>query len=474
MKIDFSKARVLVIGDVMLDRYFFGKVSRISPEAPVPVARVVKTSDTLGGAGNVANNLSHLKTNVCLAGPIGRDDNGALFINRCNTNNIEFLPIYSSSPTIVKTRVFGEHQQIVRVDFEEDLSIDTQELEKVKIVILQKIEWATIIILSDYGKGFCSAEMCRSIIDQARKLKKHIIVDPKGTNWIKYTGASIITPNVKELCDVLGTTIKNSDDAIEKAAPDIRNKFNLEYLLVTRSENGMSLVSDKQNYHVPTEAREVFDVSGAGDTVVATLAAAFASGYDITTSTLLANKAAGIVCSKVGTAPIEIEELQEVLSTPSNIKLFSYDKLTKKLEQSRAKGHKIVFTNGCFDILHRGHIHLFREAKKLGAILVVAINSDQSMQNNTNHNNLINNQEDRAHLLSSLVEIDYITIFDEPTPIKLIEAIKPDIIVKGGNFSIDQILGKEHAEKAVVIPFLAGYSAEEIALKLKNKCIGNS
>jgi D-beta-D-heptose 7-phosphate kinase / D-beta-D-heptose 1-phosphate adenosyltransferase len=464
MQLDFSKGRILIVGDLMLDRYHFGTVSRISPEAPVPVVKVTRSSDTLGGAGNVANNGSHLGASVALIGPLGDDENGARVKALCRQRNINLTVIPLGAPTITKTRIIGEHQQIVRIDVEEEFRFSAVNFAFAKKTILEKIKWATIVVLSDYGKGFCCDELCALVIGGAKKQGLPVIVDPKGPRWAKYSGATVITPNVKELSDIALRPIKNDDIAIAAAAGAVRKKFRIDSLLVTRSEKGMSLINNRSVEHFPTHAREVFDVSGAGDTVVATLAASLACGRSLRESALLANKAAGIVVGKIGTAPIELEELRAAIDTQRNPKLFDRQALVKRCDLERGRGKRIVFTNGCFDVLHRGHLHLLLEAKRLGNVLVVALNSDASAV--ALKAAPINSETDRAHLMAAIDAVDFITIFNEKTPLTLIQAIRPDVIVKGGNYKVKEILGREYAGKAVVIPHLKGYSSEEIARKI--------
>jgi D-beta-D-heptose 7-phosphate kinase/D-beta-D-heptose 1-phosphate adenosyltransferase len=462
---DFSNAHVLVIGDCMLDRYFFGKVSRISPEAPVPVAKISTTNDALGGAGNVANNLVHLGAKCTLIGAVGDDESGSIIHDCCMKSGIDFKQIRSVSPTIVKIRVLGDHQQIVRIDFEDPLFIDSTSKNELFKTIDEYLDNVSIVIISDYGKGLCSPGLCNHTIENARKRSLRVLVDPKGNDWNKYRNAAIVTPNVKELSDISGKNIDNEDSLIENAGASIRSAFNFEHLLVTRSEHGMSLINQNSCSHFPTEAQEVFDVSGAGDTVMATLAAALSSGYDINHATRLANKAAGIVCGKIGTAPIEIGELRSATNMENSGKFLHTSDLIQKLNVLKGEGKTIVFTNGCFDLIHRGHIYLFREAKKLGSILVVAINSDESIRKLKGNRYPVNDQDDRAHIVSSIKEVDFVTIFDEETPETLLEAIQPDIIVKGGNYRIDEIIGRGIAKQAIIIPELEGYSTGDIRRK---------
>jgi D-beta-D-heptose 7-phosphate kinase / D-beta-D-heptose 1-phosphate adenosyltransferase len=469
MRVDFSKGKVLVVGDLMLDRYFFGSVGRISPEAPVPVVKVTKTLDTLGGAGNVANNCAHLGAPVCLVGPLGSDESGAMVKKQCSRNRIEIVPVPANGPTITKTRIIGERQQIVRVDLEKEAGPDDRVLALAQKIVAKKIVGAAAVVISDYGKGFCSPLLCSFVIGLALRKNIPVIVDPKGRQWEKYRGANVVTPNVKELADIAGTPVDNSDDDIVVAARNVRKRYRLQSLLVTRSERGMTLVDKKAAEHFPTEAQEVFDVSGAGDTVVATLAACLASGRPLREAVAMANKAAGIVVGKIGTAPVELAELRAALDKSSNPKLLDPAALVRRCALARQQGKKIVFTNGCFDILHRGHVHLLGEAKKTGDLLVVALNSDRSARTLRRGAAPINGEADRAHLVAAIDAVDCITLFNETTPLQLIKKIRPDAIVKGGNYRSSQVVGREYAGKTVIVPHLAGYSTKDIARKICGK-----
>jgi len=296
-----------------------------------------------------------------------------------------------------------------------------------------------------------------------------VIVDPKGNSWEKYRGASVVTPNIKELGDIAGEPLGNEDTVIGTHAGRIRTRFSLGALLVTRSEKGMTLVEKKTTYHFPTQAREVFDVSGAGDTVVATLAAGLANGYALGESVELANKAAGIVVAKIGTAPVTIVELRAAIDKNYNAKLLTTAELVGRCAEERTSGRTVVFTNGCFDILHRGHVHLFTEAKKQGDLLVVALNSDKSIARMRGGDLPVNPEHDRAHLVAAIDGVDYLTLFDESTPVALLRRIRPDVIVKGGNYREADVVGREYAAKTVIVPQLKGYSTEEIIRKIGGK-----
>jgi len=311
---DFSKSSVLIVGDLMLDKYHFGQVNRVSPEAPVPVVRVKQSTYTLGGAGNVVNNLYHLGANACLIAMVGNCANGNLVKNLLDERKVKYRLLTRQCPTITKVRIIGDHQQIVRVDFEEIEFLSQDELETVKGYVDEFIDNINCVVISDYGKGMVTNELCKFLMDRAGENSIPILVDPKGNDWEKYRGATMITPNVKELAGAAGKELANDDKEIEICGNEIRRQYDIKYLLVTRSERGMTLLSENGSYHIRSEAREVYDVSGAGDTVIATLSLALASGANLAEAAKLANIAAGIKVSKIGTAPVHFKELSEELS----------------------------------------------------------------------------------------------------------------------------------------------------------------
>ena len=311
--VDFSKCNILIVGDIMLDKYYFGKVERISPEAPVPIVNIVSEESRLGGASNVANNISSLGGNAFLCGAIGHDLFGKEIERMGRQKNIRTSFIKTEQPTIAKARVIGGLQQIVRIDYEQKLRLNERGYQQLKELISKLIKEVHLLVISDYGKGFISQEICSFLIQTAQEHHIHVIVDPKGQEWEKYAGADLITPNVKELGEITGKTINNDDREIEIAGKTILDRYGLSALLVTRSEKGMSLINRQETIHIPTYSQEVFDVSGAGDTVVATLALALSAGKDIKEAMYIANVAAGIVVTKLGTATVTQEELNKHL-----------------------------------------------------------------------------------------------------------------------------------------------------------------
>jgi D-beta-D-heptose 7-phosphate kinase/D-beta-D-heptose 1-phosphate adenosyltransferase len=467
MRIDFSSSSVLVVGDVMLDTYYNGNVRRISPEAPVPVVNVRSENSVPGGAANVANNLNALKSRVTIISAIGDDDNGRKLSSLLSDAGISHIFTKVSRPTTSKVRIVGNHQQIARLDFEDTHPISETEEQTLVREITGSISGSNFVIISDYAKGVCTPTLCRTMIGECRKQNRPVLVDPKGTDWEKYRGATIITPNIHELSDICGYDCKNDTETIVRAANELRTRFEIENILVTRSEKGMTLVSTEGVHHFATEAREVYDVSGAGDTVVAVLSAALASKHGLNQSVRMSNIAAGIAVGKFGTSPVFCEEIAEKIHTADGGKLCKLNDLTAVISSARLKGKTVVFTNGCFDILHRGHVEYLNEAKNLGDILVVGLNTDRSVRALKGDSRPVNAENDRAAVLSALSSVDYVILFDEDTPFELIREIKPDILVKGGDYTPETVVGREFAGKTVIINFVEGYSTTSTIEKMR-------
>lgn len=467
-KLDFGKRKVLIIGDVIFDNYIFGSVGRISPEAPVPVVKVTRRTEVLGGAANVAHNVLALGGEVRLVGLCGADNDGARLQKMVSELGMEsklfqFLPY-----TITKTRVIGEHQQMVRIDSEPDVfALDDKQTEQIISYMQQEIKGFDCVVISDYAKGLLSDRLTQAIIQLARESGVPSVVDPKGTNWTKYTNASVITPNLKELSEVVGERLPNETDRIVPVAQDVLKRYDVEALLVTRSEQGMSYVSANEQHHAPTENLEVYDVSGAGDTVVSMVSLTASDDFTIEERLLLANMAAGIVVGKVGTATVTIDELMTRFWFENQSPVLSRNELVGLLKQERAKGRRIVFTNGCFDILHRGHISYLEKAKAHGDILVLGLNSDDSVRRLKGEARPINGEIDRAFMLSKLTAVDYVTIFDEDTPKELIELVRPDVLAKGADYKLEEVVGREYAKEVALIDFVDGYSTSTIINKSK-------
>ncbi len=466
--LDFSQAKVLIAGDMMLDRYYYGTVSRISPEAPVPVVNVKSEIYTLGGAGNVVNNIKGLSAQCTIIGAAKKDDDAGRLLDNLFTNiQAKSFFIDADMPTISKLRVVGSKQQIVRLDFE-DIHVFSESVNnQIKSIFDAELLNHNIVVISDYGKGLCSPEICSHIIEQANKQNKKVIIDPKGSNWDKYNNAYLVTPNVKELSEVCGFEIENKDDDVIKYGSIIREKYNLTYLIVTRSEKGITIIGENHIKTIPTQAMEVFDVSGAGDTVISSIAVFLGLNLNIDDAVYLANAAAGVVVGKLGTAPITLSELHYALSGFRSSKVVAYNHIADIIKREKSFNKTIVFTNGCFDILHRGHVTYLKHAKALGDILVLGLNSDASVKRLKGPSRPVNNEQDRAVVLEALECIDYIVIFEEDTPLNLIKNVMPDILVKGGDYKAEDVVGKEYAGRVEIIDFVEGYSTTSTINKLK-------
>jgi len=467
----FNQSRVLVVGDVMLDRYWHGGTHRISPEAPVPVVKVEQLEDRPGGAANVALNAAALGSAAVVIGLTGADEQAEALQLRLESAGI--LPLFQkeeSVPTITKLRVISRHQQLMRLDFEE--SFESIDLSPLVSLFEKQLPLAGTVVLSDYGKG--ALRDPQALIQLARQQGVPVLVDPKGRDFTKYRGATLITPNLAEFEAVVGPC-RTERELVEKGQQLLRD-LELDALLVTRSEHGMTLLRAGQSeLHLPARAREVFDVTGAGDTVISVLAAALAAGSPLEQAVALANMAAGIVVGKLGTATVSGPELRRAVQREQGVErgVMSEEQLLVALQDARAQGEKIVFTNGCFDIIHAGHVGYLEQARKLGDRLVVAINSDASVTRLKGPGRPINPVERRMAVLAGLVAVDWVTYFEDDTPERLLELFKPDVLVKGGDYSVDQVVGWEivqgYGGKVAVLDFLDNCSTTAIVNKIREK-----
>lgn len=438
---DFTKASILVVGDIMLDRYWFGETARISPEAPVPVVKIKQTDERPGGAGNVALNIAALGTKVTLLGITGNDEAAFTLENQLTAANVSHdIQHYDIIPTITKLRIISRHQQLIRLDFEEKCFAFNPEnlIDSFK----KHLPHVNLVILSDYGKGTltCSPELIRL----ANLAKVPVFVDPKGQNFTIYNGADVITPNLKEFEAIVGPC-ESENDIINKAQHFL-TAHHFQSLLLTRGEQGMTLIQkNKEKVHLPAHAREVFDVTGAGDTVIAVLGSAVAAGLSLEAAMQLANLAASLVVAKLGAASISSAELQTALMGSANTQggVMSEEQLMLAVASARLHGKKIVFTNGCFDILHAGHVTYLQQAKQLGDYLIVAINDDNSIKRLKGHTRPVNSTEQRMTVLASIGAVDWVTSFADDTPERLLKRLQPDILVKGGDYSLDQVVGAD-------------------------------
>lgn len=466
----------LVIGDLMLDRYLIGEVERISPEAPVPVVLLKQQIERAGGAANVAVNLALLGVPTRIAGCVGSDGDGAALLKMIAEMGISTSGIMQSNhrPTTTKTRILGGHQQMMRVDQESHAAFTEAESQQLQGLVAQMLaEKPALVILSDYAKGVLSAQLCSAIIAQARQLDILVLVDPKGHDYSKYHGATALTPNKRETAEACRVDIKNNA-ALMQAAAILRKTLGLEFFAVTRGDEGISVIDANSLLHIPATAKQVFDVSGAGDTVIATLAAGLVHGLNHQEALQLANIAAGVVVGKVGTVPITRDDLlHELISQDTATqadKVCDLESLKVHVSLWRARGERIAFTNGCFDLLHAGHVTYLEAARQTGDRLVLGLNTDRSVSALKGPGRPVIHEADRARVLAALEAVDAVILFDEDTPLRLINAIQPDVIVKGGDYTEEQVIGgdevKSRGGKVVLIPIVPGRSTSGIIEKL--------
>jgi len=462
---DYCSARVLVMGDLMLDRYWHGATTRISPEAPVPIVHIKQNEQRAGGAGNVALNIAALGAKVSLMGFTGTDEAAQLLTQMLEEAGVLCLfEALAQHPTITKLRVMSRHQQLIRLDFEDGFSGVSSEnlLHRYHAEMTQ----AQIIVLSDYGKGTLS--QVADFIALANKMKIPVLVDPKGRDFTRYRGATIITPNLSEFEAVVGKC-ENEQAIVEKGMQLIAD-LNLQALLVTRGEHGMSLLcKNEAPLHLPTHAREVFDVTGAGDTVISVLAASLAAKKTLAQATTLANIAAGIVVGKIGTATVSPDEFSYALyGQRAQYKgVGTLEEIGAAIVQAKLKGEKIVLTNGCFDILHPGHLRYLQQAKNLGDRLVILVNTDESVKRLKGETRPIHTVAYRMEMLAALECVDWVMPFSEDTPAEIIAQLLPDILVKGGDYTdISGIAGHESVLKnggtVKILSFETGHSTTNI------------
>lgn len=441
--------RVLCIGDTMLDRFVYGSADRISPEAPIPVLRIDREVSMLGGAGNVVRNLVAIGCTPIFISVVG-DDLPGREIAKLVGEHSEIDPclvVARGRPTTIKTRYFASVQQLLRADMETVGALDADVEAQILGHCEAMIPGVDAVILSDYGKGVLSPVICQRVIALARAAGKPVVVDPKGSDWTKYRGASIVTPNRKEMQEVSLDTL-DGDQAIVDAAHAVIAKWGIDGVLVTRSQDGMSLVIRGQEpHHLPAEAREVYDVSGAGDTVVATLAALLGSGAPALESAMIANVAAGIVVGKVGTAVAYADEIVTTLHHGDlwggDAKILGMDAAARLVQEWRNKGLKVGFTNGCYDLLHPGHVSLLAQAKAACDRLVVGLNSDASVSRLKGPTRPVQSEAARATVLASLASVDMVVIFGEDTPLETITRLRPDVLVKGADYTVATVVGAD-------------------------------
>ena len=469
----WTNKRLLVIGDVMLDKYIWGEVRRISPEAPVPVVLEGHQSQQPGGAANVAMNLAHLGAQTRVIGFAGGDQSEGQLTECLRSNGIASQLVTSPGfPTITKLRIIGGRQQMLRLDSERIGARPADDYQRLIDCILEHIPTSDAVVLSDYSKGVLSPEVCQAAIQAARQRDIPVLVDPKSTDFSRYGGATTICPNLGELSAATGIDTREMN-ALLDAAEEMVTRFKLEFLTATLSEKGIVLIRPRNRYLAPAVGRQVFDVSGAGDTVIAVLALCLASGLRPETSVQLANLAAGIVVGKVGTVPVERHELLAALSPQLALhaedKVVTRGELLTRVAQWRANQEHVVFTNGCFDLLHIGHITLLEQSRRFGDKLVVAINSDASVSSLKGPNRPIVGERDRARVLAALASVDAVVVFDEPTPLELIVAARPDVIVKGGDYEVGTVVGAREVlswgGQVKIVPTVPGFSTTGLIAK---------
>lgn len=470
----FHGRKILVVGDLMLDIHLWGSVSRISPEAPVPVVRCNRQTLVAGGAGNVAMNLVGLGLKVQLCGLVGKDDPSRQMRASLESAGIETAGLIEDEgrPTTTKMRVIGGHQQMLRVDQESveppSALVESAMLDRIH----QEIAHCSAVILSDYAKGVLTPAVCQQVIAWAKERGIPVLVDPKGADWQKYTGATRITPNRPELATLTGKASKDREE-IAAVARELCSRLQLGSLIVTLSEEGMLQVNDKDAIHVPAMAKEVFDVSGAGDTAIATLAAALAAGIDGWDALLLANLASGVVVAKVGTVPIQPGELLATLEDSRSSlseKIVSRSAAADLVKKWKQSGEKVVFSNGCFDILHAGHVSYLAKARQTGDRLVVGLNADDSVRRLKGPTRPINDESQRAIVLAGLQSVDAVVLFEEDTPLDLICDMRPDILVKGADYREEDVVGAREVRQwggdVRLIDLVEGVSTTKIAKKI--------
>ncbi len=473
----FGKLRVLVVGDVMIDRYIVGDVERISPEAPVPVLRQSREYSRPGGAANVAMNLAGLGLQTSLVGYVGTDAHAAELKQLMMASGVDSSGLVEwGLPTIAKTRVISRTQQLIRIDVESREKPTVDDAASLRTSAVAAVAGANAVILSDYAKGALDDELCRAVIDAAKARGLPILVDPKTRDFSKYAGATTVCPNLHELSAATGVAAHATEDLL-RAGRALLADLSVDFLTVTMSERGIHVLCRggvDQEYRSPARAREVFDVSGAGDTVIATLAASLAGGLRVESAVDLANIAAGIVVAKLGTVPVAAHEIVSELTVSSGMssgeKVLDRDRALARVQEWRASGETIVFTNGCFDLLHIGHITLLEDCRRFGSKLVVGMNTDRSVSRLKGPSRPIISENERTRVMAALGSVDLVVLFDEETPLDLIRGMKPDVLVKGGDYTVETVVGHEDVTAAggrvEIVPTVPGFSTSNIVRKM--------
>lgn len=453
---------ILVIGDLMIDHYLWGGCERISPEAPVQVVDIARETTVLGGAGNVINNLVALGAKVSVCGVIGDDENGQELLSMLSSvgASSQGLILQHGRKTSKKSRVIASNQQILRYDRESKDAIDKTSERAIVSYVIDMIDTCDIVILSDYGKGVITDAVASGVIAAAKAGGKKVLVDPKGKDYRKYRGAYLLTPNKKEASEATGIVISD-DISLQKALVSLKEMCALECSMITLSEDGIAIY-DNTMRRFPTVAKEVYDVTGAGDTVIASLSFALSGGLSIDDAAPFANHAAAVVVGKIGSATATLSEIEEYESSlhqsSSEMHIKTKDEIYLLSSRFKKEGKRVVFTNGCFDILHVGHVKYLQEAKSYGDVLIVGLNSDSSVRKLKGPSRPVNTEVDRAYILAALEAVDYVVLFSEETPHDLIKNISPDILVKGGDYEGKEVVGAEFAGELRLVQFVDGKS----------------
>jgi D-beta-D-heptose 7-phosphate kinase / D-beta-D-heptose 1-phosphate adenosyltransferase len=475
MESGWDGKHILVVGDVMLDKYIHGSVERISPEAPVPIVYATRRTQQPGGAANVAMNVAGLGARAAVIGLAGDDEDGASLAALLQSGGVDaHLIAVPGMPTTSKLRILGGSQQMIRLDIETAAERPPESYSSLVAKVRALLPEIDALILSDYAKGTLTEEVCQTLIGEARQAGLPVFVDPKGRDFQRYRGATTISPNLKELALVTGDTTDMATEEILENSRPLVSKLGLDYLTVTLGAEGIAIQDACGEFYAPAIAKQVFDVSGAGDTVIATMAVAAACGIPVRDAARLANAAAGIVVGKLGTIPIERHELVAALTefsgTETQEKALDLDRLLVRAAEWRASGHTIVFTNGCFDILHVGHIALLEACRRFGGKVVVGINSDASVSGLKGPTRPIVGEHERARILAALAATDAVVVFDSPTPIDLILALRPDVLVKGGDYVEETVVGaaavKSWGGRVAIVPTVEGFSTTNVVRKL--------
>jgi len=463
---------ILVIGDLILDEYLWGDCDRISPEAPVQIIKINNENQLLGGAGNVIHNLKTLGANVDVISVLGNCNSSKRIRELFSDIDIssEYIVTQKKRITPKKSRVIASQQQVVRYDRENTESINDQTQLHVIDTFKKIVNNYDVILISDYGKGFLTKQLTQTIIKVSNDNGKKVLVDPKGHDYSKYKDSFLLTPNIKEASEA--TNIDIEDDAsLIIAIKKLKSDFNLDLSLITLSEKGIAIFGDKFRVH-PTKSREVFDVTGAGDTVLASLGFAIACEVDIDSAVQFSNLASGVVVGKIGSATVTMSEVIEyessLIQQSSSGRIKTKEEISLISEELKSKGKKIIFTNGCFDLLHAGHVQYLEDAKSYGDVLIVGLNSDDSVHNLKGKGRPINTQLDRAIILAALEAIDYVVIFNEDTPYELIKKIKPNTLVKGADYEGKEVIGEDIADKMILVKYIDNKSSSITIKKIEN------